>query len=397
MDPKDHHSIEQCYRLLATCARAESHPLMVEQLRRQVAAFTAWEELPAQAELHGMGPLFYHHLKKAQLSLPAETQRIITGLYLRHRLWNEANAQAVMEVTSILEAAGIRSLLLKGVGLAYEYYPDPALRPSSDIDLLLKKEDILPALELLKSEGYKINTPQVWTSNLLPKELKMNAQARQGMVIPIEIHHYDPRHKAIIDNKQDDEFECINHPAHTISIAGSQVYVPDAMDMLEYLYRHFKRHLFLATIEQPIQLKWVADMVSIIEHHCSDMDWQAVKDHNPALIRYLEIFYSLSPMPEHLRDSIPIRQIPIPSGVSQYNQGWPQYKLMSWKWYGPFRFLQLTFAHPSDWWLSLYYGIDKEYFFLYGRVIYRLQVLSMMFWAVVSRLLKRFRNSGVYK
>ena len=395
MDPKNAHNIEQCYRLLATCARAEGHPLMDEQLRRQVAAFTAWDELPEQAELHGMGPLLWHHLKNAKLSLPLETQRIISGLYLRHRMWNEANAQTLLEIISLLDKDGIRAILLKGVGLAYEYYPDPALRPSSDIDLLLKQDEILPALELLKSAGYRINTPQTWTSDLLPREIKIHPPITNGLVVPIELHHYDPRHWAARDYKQDDEFECFKKPSRLISMANSQVYVPAAMDTLEFLYRHFRRHSLLATVEKPIQLKWVADIISVVEHHSPEMDWQAVKDSNPALVRYLEIFYSFSPLPDHLRDRIPVRQTPVPSGVSQYLKGWPQYKLGAWKGRGVFRFLKLTFARPSDWWLSLYYGIDEQQYSLYGQVIYRLQVLSMMFWTLAGRLLKRFWDIGV--
>ena len=390
MDPKNNSNIEQCYRLLATCARAENHPLMNEQLRQQVVEFTAWDELPGQAELHGMGPLLWHHLKKANLSVPLETQRIISGLYLRHRRWNEANAQTVLAITSLLEKVGIRAILLKGLGLAYEYYPDPAMRPSSDIDLLLKTDEILPALDLLKDAGFRILTPQTWISDLLPREIKILPPLSTGLVVPIELHHHDPRHRAARAYKQDDEFECFNKLSHSISIENKMVRVPDAMDTLEFLYRHFRRHLLLATVEKPIQLKWMADIVTVVEHHSTEMDWQTVKENNPALVRYLEFFYSLSPLPENLRDSIPVRQMPVPLGFSKYPQGWPQYKLRDWKQYGLFRFVWLTFARPPDWWLSLYYGIDEQYYFLYGQVIYRLQVLSMIFWTLAGRFFKSF-------
>ncbi|MCX6060245.1 MAG: hypothetical protein NTW69_19130, partial [Chloroflexi bacterium] len=79
---------DQTYRLIALCARSESHPLMVEQLSRQIQAFSSWQELPAQAELHGMAPLLWHHLRRSGISLPVETERAITGLYLRHRASN---------------------------------------------------------------------------------------------------------------------------------------------------------------------------------------------------------------------------------------------------------------------------------------------------------------------
>ena len=43
-----------------------------------------------------------------------------------------------------LEAAGIPSALLKGPALARTVYPDPALRQSVDIDLLVRPGDVLP-------------------------------------------------------------------------------------------------------------------------------------------------------------------------------------------------------------------------------------------------------------
>ena len=385
MDPKNDHNIEQCYRLLATCARAEGHPLMDEQLRGQVAAFTAWDELPKQAEMHGMGPLLWHHLKRLDIDLPLDTKRSINGLYLRHRSFSQAHTKALLDVTALFEEAGIRALVLKGLGLAYEYYPDPVLRPDSDIDLLLKADDVLPALNLLSGAGYRVDDPPHSPSGLLPKELTASSPLENGLRTHIELHHYDPRAISVVDNSLDDEFSGFNLPPHSVQVGESEIYVPDPMNTLDYLIRHFARHMFVATEKVPLPLKWIADIVCLVERNAASIDWSQ----QAALLNRLEVIYGFTPFPEHLSDVIPIQKSAPATGVNQYPKGWPQEVKREWKRAGILTYFGKTFASPAyiwhtlstptAWWLRLQYGIDDKSVFWYGQVVYRMQVLKMAF------------------
>lgn len=382
MDTK--HDLERCYRLLALCARAESHPLMDEQLSRQAEAFTAWDELPAQAELHGMGPLLRHHLKRVQASMPHETKRALDGLYLRHRKLNQENTRVLLVMNSLFEQTGIRVLVLKGLALAHEYYPEPALRPASDIDLLLKTEDVLTALGLLKDAGFQINTP-LTTRDLLPKELTIDSPLQDGFRTYIELHHHDPRQRATRGFRQDDEFKGFENRPYSLPIGEGVVYVPSPMDMLNYLSRHFERHLFEARDDKPLQLKWIADIVSLVEHHTTEIDWAEIKRNNPALLERLDVFYSLSPLPQHFVGIIPIKQTTPPAGVNRYPQGWPQNSVKKVKQVGYLRFFWDTLTPPSTWWLRLYYGIPASSCFVYRQFTYRIQI----FWYIVLKWLGR--------
>lgn len=51
--------------------------------------------------------------------------------------------------------------VVKGAALAFTLYPDPALRPLSDIDILVRKEDIPEALARLRAAGYREQTPEM--------------------------------------------------------------------------------------------------------------------------------------------------------------------------------------------------------------------------------------------
>ncbi len=387
----NHDGVDQVYRLLALCARAESHPLMLNQLSRQIDAFTAWDELPAQAELHGMAPLLYHHIRKSGIAIPLKTKQTLEGLYLRQRIFNQAHTQVLLEINSLFQAAGIRALALKGLALAYEYYPDPALRPVSDIDLLLKTADILPALDLLAGAGFRVDVfhASQTTLELIPKELTADSPLRDGIRTHIELHHYNPNHRLHYDNAPDDEFANFGAHPHSVKIGEHVIYTPAPMDTLDYLFRHLNLHLLGGTANKPLQLKWIADIINFVERHAETLDWGHLKKHNQTLLNRLEVFYSLTPMPERYAKIMPIRQTPPPAGLNQYPQtGWPQQKLQEWRQSGLLQFLSQTFSPPSDWWLCLYYGIDQRSCFWYGRVNHRVRIFKRMLWALIRRVLK---------
>lgn len=367
------------YRLLALCARAESHPAFDDELKKRLREFTAWDELPALAESHGTAPLLRYHLRRVEANVPAETARILGGLHLRHRMNNQLHTSVLMEMLEIFDKEGIKPLVLKGLALAYQYYPDPALRPVSDLDLLFRREEVLPALNLLKQAGY-----QVPTFKKISKSIVITSPPRNGISVSIEVHHDNPRERAP-DGSRDDEFIGLDSPPAQVACDGGSFLAPAPRDHLLYLSRHLARHVLETTVEKPLQLKWAADMISVAERHASELDWTDLQKRHPDLLTRLEIFYNLTPLPEALAGIIPVRKISTPAGCNQYPGGWPRYKIREWRRFGLWKFFKQTFSIPSNWWLGLYYGIDERQTFWYG-LRYLLQLPNLMFWALIALL-----------
>lgn len=364
------------YRLLALCARAEAHPAFDDELARQLREFTDWKELPAQAEIHGMSPLLWHHLRDVQAQIPAETARTLRGLYLRHRLNNQIHLRVLLEMLGILRQENIQPVVLKGLALAHTLYPDPALRPISDLDLLFKQDEVLPALRLLADAGFEMKLP---TSKRIAKSIVVTAPPRDGIRVSIEAHHYDPR-------GHDDEFIGFDSPPEAVRLDEGTFLAPPPFETLLYLSRHLGRHLLETTAERPLQLKWTADIISLVERHAASLDWEALRQTHPELLTRLELFYSLTPISQTLSGILPIRPISPPADCNQYPSGWPHHKISQWKRFGFWRFLRQTFSPPSVWWLRLTYGIEERSAFWYGRVVYPLQVINLSFWAVMDWL-----------
>jgi Uncharacterised nucleotidyltransferase len=377
--------IDQAYRLLALCARSEGYPIFYKQLASQVEMFTSWQEFPAKAEFYGMSSLFWHHIQQSGVSLPPEIQRTFQGLYLRHRVLCQAHTKVFMEINALFEDAGIRALLLKGLALAYQYYPDPALRPAGDIDLLFEEADFLPARVLLEKAGFR-TISSVVTSEKIPKKLVLESPRGEGLHVHVELHHYnDARRKSILEDPLDNEFESLQEPPRTLMIDGCPVHVLAPLDSLRYLSMHLALHLLGSSPQRPLQLKWSADFISTVEREAQAIDWPYLQQFHPDILKRLEVFYSLTPMPEHIAKMIPIRQILPPAGLDQYLAGWPVQESSEWRHLGFWRLLWRTLSPPSAWWLCLYYGVGERSVFWYGQFVYRLQILGMILWRLIRK------------
>jgi hypothetical protein len=69
----------------------------------------------------------------------------------------------LQETVAALRAAGVEVVALKGAALAFFHYPDPALRPMGDLDLLLRDpRDLARATEALSGAGWRafLDTPR---------------------------------------------------------------------------------------------------------------------------------------------------------------------------------------------------------------------------------------------
>lgn len=113
-----------------------------------------WNAFFAQAEQHGLAPLIYYHARAS------ERQTIIPDA-VWHRLdraYHETLARNTLfldRLNVFIRAMHARPvLILKGACLARGIYATPALRPFSDLDLLIQRADFSKACRLLVSLGY---------------------------------------------------------------------------------------------------------------------------------------------------------------------------------------------------------------------------------------------------
>jgi hypothetical protein len=120
--------------LLAGCARVECRPAHYHQIAQAAAQLREWAGVAAQAEAHGLAPLLY--------------------VYLRHRHANQVRTRVLHDVLAAYQAAGIPALVLKGAALFHLVYPEPGLRPMSDLDILVPESEAWRAQRTLAELGF---------------------------------------------------------------------------------------------------------------------------------------------------------------------------------------------------------------------------------------------------
>ncbi|MBN1428628.1 MAG: nucleotidyltransferase family protein [Anaerolineae bacterium] len=114
-----------------------------------------WPDVIGQAVRHGVAPVLLRCIRSSGFDLPnidisslKEAARLSATRYV---ILESAQAQ----IEAALREAGLPTIWLKGIALSQTLYPDPALRPMSDLDVLVPYDRREDALEVAKLQGYR--------------------------------------------------------------------------------------------------------------------------------------------------------------------------------------------------------------------------------------------------
>ena len=157
---------ESLYRLLCAILRdldlqqpgqSQYDPATLERLN--ALSEDDWTLLGRMAEAERVGPLIYWAAKNSQELRAAFDQRtytVVQTAYYASAAHNAVLFQELERILRMLEAAGIPVIVLKGAALAQTIYPDIALRPMTDLDLLVLQKDLDRAVTLIRESGYQL-------------------------------------------------------------------------------------------------------------------------------------------------------------------------------------------------------------------------------------------------
>jgi hypothetical protein len=156
--------------------------IISNQLDPRAVAGDGWSGIVAQALEHGLGPMLIWCIEAARLDsksnpdwLPLLEARRVGAMQF---MLLEA---AQREYDQSLQAAGIPRIWLKGIALAATLYPQPELRPMSDMDVLVPYEERLIAVERAAALGYS----------------RQDGDGDSALLF-VSPHHYVMAHKRVI-------------------------------------------------------------------------------------------------------------------------------------------------------------------------------------------------------
>jgi hypothetical protein len=115
------------------------------------------DNILAEASRLGVLPMLYVNLDRSGLlaDFPQYFVDRCKESWRRTTLTNLHLVHICGQVVSLLQAAQIPVVALKGIYLAHHIYPHSGMRPMGDIDLLLPEADLGKAREILLQQGYE--------------------------------------------------------------------------------------------------------------------------------------------------------------------------------------------------------------------------------------------------
>lgn len=124
-------------------------------LAEALAAAPAPAVLAAEAERHGLAPIFHAFTRRRAAELPPEMAARLGASYRQNKARGIILLDEAARLSTALEERGVPCIPLKGAALAEDLYGDPTLRPMTDVDLLIPHDAIPVAREVMLAAGYE--------------------------------------------------------------------------------------------------------------------------------------------------------------------------------------------------------------------------------------------------
>lgn len=199
-----------------------------------------WRKMAELINAHGIIALAAYNIKEAGLEneIPEDAMAIIENGYRQSIVRNAWLKVRWKEVNTILNNAGIKHIILKGMALEHTLYGSRGLRQMNDNDILIKPEEAVKAWRLLRNEGFTIKTPksQLHIKIMIDISYHLPALYKDGYVLEI--------HTKLFDNQIIQEIGSCGFVENPVEIYLDRVKAltfPKEIH-LKYLIEHFKRH-----------------------------------------------------------------------------------------------------------------------------------------------------------
>jgi hypothetical protein len=179
-------------------------------------------------------------------------------------------ALRLAEVLALFGTGGVPAIPLKGPALAERLYPDPAARPFTDLDLLIRPRDLPRATEILRGAGYR----HLEAGHSLAHELcfrHATTFARWGSVqgLPVDLHwsFVDAPGPWAAEEIDLDEIWGRALPGEWW---GQPAWSLETEDLLIYLATHWAVHHACSGVV------WSEDLALLLGGAGEPFDWEAV-------------------------------------------------------------------------------------------------------------------------
>lgn len=146
-----------------------------------------WDGIAAAADAARVAPLLHRALRDEPL-VPAATRARLRRAYLANAYRNVVLLREAAGAVAALEAAGVPSIVLKGGALAHAVYGNVGVRPLMDVDVLMRREHLEPALRVLDGVGFAAPRAETRAGAAAAYESEMLLLKAASFPVALELH-----------------------------------------------------------------------------------------------------------------------------------------------------------------------------------------------------------------
>ena len=176
-------------RILLYSARKSLSAAEKERLYGLLRTPIDWDYLTESATRHGTMPLLFRSLNSLPSSMvPGPQLRDVGRHFVSNAVRSRKLIREMFRILDIFASQGIVGLPYKGPVLSASAYGDPTLRISGDLDILIRREDVPKAMDLLISDGFCFHDKAIGRERFDPRSNYHLELTHHGDRPPVELH-----------------------------------------------------------------------------------------------------------------------------------------------------------------------------------------------------------------
>ncbi len=224
-----------------------------------------WPLIEEKVRQHSLSPLL-SALTRGQDYLPASFVETLSNEYARNHTRNIIYFSELKRIIEILNAAQIPVIVLKGAALTLSIYRNLGVRPLVDIDLLVQRQHLSHALQVLSEIGFHpFGAEASRPGGNYENEILLSKKAM--LVIFVELHwslFNSPYYQRTLP------LDWFWKGAIQIELEGAPLQILSP----EPLLLHLCAHIFLHHSGQ--EILWLQDIAEVITEYNARLNWDAL-------------------------------------------------------------------------------------------------------------------------
>ena len=231
------------------------------------------------AQDHGTSALLYRYLSRLSGVIPSPVMASLRQRYEKNVHRSLFLARELMRILDCLDGLGVEVIPYKGIVLSEAYYGDMALRQSGDMDLFVRKHDVLRIKSALRDLGYttRLVIPEDAVEDYISSGYEWTFDGAAGPNLLELQWALQPRFYAV-DFDMDGLFE----RAVNVTVAGRPMKTPSPEDLLLVLSVHAAKHVWGRLI-------WLCDIAQILKLENLNWDWVQSRTRELGIERILRV------------------------------------------------------------------------------------------------------------